>query len=236
MSTERSTPESTPAPIADPLDAVLARCVATQRSPDAIAAYERDIADARDREAREACARKRRALDGLGIAIRPEVLDAVVEGTVERTTALRIVETWLLGPRPMLVLLGDLGVGKTVAAASFCGGRLGRGTPVYVRETTLVRWAQYARHAQDWERATVTPTLVVDELGTANGRESEIARHAIRDLVDERLRLPRARTLFIGNLTDDAFAKRYDARTTDRLHEIGSFARAEGESLRRRST
>lgn len=232
--TPEETHESRPVPVEDPLDAVLARCAKHVKSPEAIAAYERDVADARDREAREARAKKRRQLDTVGIAIRPAVLDAIVDGTVERTRSLGLVETWLRGPRPMLVLLGDLGVGKTVAAASVCAARIGRGTPVYVREPMLVRWSQYARHAQDWERACVTPTLVIDELGTANGRDLETARHVIRDLVDERLRIPRARTLLIGNLTDDAFTKRYDARTTDRLHEVGTFARVEGESMRRR--
>jgi hypothetical protein len=231
---KRDRPEDVPKPVDLALHRVLSKGLANAASPEAIAKYERDIADCRDREAREARVKRRRQLEELGVPVRPEVLLAVIDGSLERTEAVRLSEAWLRGPRPMLVFLGDVGVGKTVAAAHVAASRMGLGGAVYVREPMLVRWAHYARHAEDWRRLCAAPTVIVDELGTATGRESEAARRAVEDVVDERLRVARARTLFIGNLSEDAFAKRYGVRTVDRLHEVGSIQTLHGESLRRR--
>jgi len=140
-----------------------------------------------------------------------------------------------LGPRRILVLTGDLGRGKTTAAACVAFPRMERGRPgvVYVRERVLAKWLGSYRHDREWDAAIRCATLIVDELGTAvSPQDQERARMALLEIVDDRMNNDR-KTVLIGNLARADFDARFDRRMIDRLRDIGVFHEDLGASRRR---
>lgn len=227
-----STSEPTPidADLADVM-ASIAKARAASASPEAIAAYDRSIADARTHEERSALERKREAIVATGIPLREAMVDAIVGGTLRSTDALRTTIAWLAGPRQVLVLIGDPGTGKTTAAGHAGMTRLSRGPLVYVKEPTLARWSMFARYDRDWQRAVDAPTLILDEAGTAEPRDLADARAGVSRMLDDRIGRGR-KTIVIGNLSEADLARRYDRRMLDRLREIGFVAEILGPSMR----
>lgn len=219
----------------DTIDAAVAAALARARravaNPDALASYERTLEEARCLEAREARAKRKRALVDAGIPLTDPMLSALLDGQLTSTRALQITSGWLAGPRSVLVLLGTPGTGKTVAAAHAALTRLSRGSVVYVREATLARWSMFARYDREWAAASACATLIVDELGTASARDVEAARLALLRMVDDRMGRGR-RTVLVGNLSVDDLGRRYDERLIDRLQEVGFVAEVKGASMR----
>jgi len=200
-------------------------------SPQARTEYEASLERA-DEAARAAARRRRRRelLDG-GWALDDDGLDAVANGTLIETRAVRAVSSWLAsGIHSVLVLLGDGGTGKTTAAAHTVVVR--SGPAVYVREPTLAKWWGSARWEREWRAVITAPTLVVDELGTAPARILEDARAALLEVVDARQRRT-VRTVLVGNLSADDFDRRYDRRMIDRLRHVGRRVYVSGQSMRR---
>ncbi len=125
----------------------------------------------------------------------------------------------LSGDEVLVVLAGNLGVGKTVAA-SYAVAHLGG------RYTTAYDWTA-PRELAPLEEARV---LVVDQLGREYASEYVLTqlervvhkRHAARRL-----------TLLVGNLTRKQFS-RYQGVIEDRLRERGAFLEFGGASLRGR--
>ena len=172
------------------------------------------------------------------IPVRPEVAATIVRGTCARTDATRAAASWMRdSQRRTLVLLGPMGIGKTIAAAlvgvAFARRRQSVG---YLREPMLMRLAHSSTlaHEAKLERLRDVDLLIVDELGTTLSGQGERARDAVFGMIDDRI--SGGRTILIGNLTPEDLGKTYGARFLDRLREVGVVEHLEGESMRGRAT
>lgn len=157
---------------------------------------------------------------------------AIVDDQPLKTRALHHVQTWLLSSRPMLMLLGDTGLGKTCAAA----WALARKRGYYIKAAELAdmrldksekhRYYQYARCG----------LLVIDELGSERDKGEAIA--TFDDIIDIRQHSPR-RTLLLGNLSKAELIDRYGKRSLSRLGPdrdedgLAIIRKLTGEDLRR---
>lgn len=160
--------------------------------------------------------------------------DAIGRDAPERSRSLDLVRTWLVSTRPMLMLLGEPGQGKTVAAAWALARMSGR----YVREQDLCEMRANWRTRREYRSHVRCELLVLDELGTE--RDPVGAADTFQDVVDNRQRSPR-RTLLLGNLDRTKLVEIYDKRTLDRLglesddHGIAVIRSLKGPSMRKRS-
>lgn len=209
-----------------------------------------ETADARTaRLAAEQHSRLRAWLKATGIPVRPEMVDAVLRTEHEHTDATRATSRWYREPsRRVLVLLGPMGIGKTVAAALVATVYAKRRETVrYLREPALVKWSASSTlaHEARVEELHDADLLIVDELGTTLSGQGEKARDAMFAMLDDRL-AREARTILIGNLCKPmpgggmrgsaaALGKAYGARFVDRLREVGVIVELAGESMRGRS-
>lgn len=167
------------------------------------------------------------------VPMTPTMRERVEAGDVEETQAVGDVRYWLATPlnkgaRPVVILCGTPGVGKTIAAADAIASTEGAR---YVKAKRLVGLAasQYGEERRIFVEACTAPLLVIDEIGLEKTEAG--AREALLEIIDERLGL---RTLIIGNLEEHAVRQRLDARTLSRLDEVGSFVDVTGDDLRAR--
>jgi len=187
-----------------------------------------------ERRRQAECKRIEARLRELAMPVRGEMLPAIAAGKVRPTEATRHVSRWLASPHRVLVLVGDMGVGKTIASALGVAAWVRRRkTVAYLREPALVRWwhSTTLAHEQRVEALRSADMLVIDELGTSATRDAEKARDAIFGMLDDRIGLER-RTMLIGNLTPDDLTVRYGARFGDRLAEVATVAHVVGPSMR----
>lgn len=172
---------------------------------------------------------------GLGQLLADDALTALADDALASTEALDRVRRWVAyqagprarGSRPIVLLLGPPGIGKTVAAAWLLlseGGRY-----VHASELAVLHGARWGAERARYEQLLAARVLVVDELGTEGDRH---ALAAIHDVVDRRQSAPRL-TLLLGNLRRSELRQRYDARTIDRLRAVATVIELEGESMRR---
>lgn len=142
----------------------------------------------------------------------------------------------------ILVLAGNVGTGKSMAAAWWLLAPHLPGTPIekgprgrlpslWVSAARLARWERY--DDTEMQRLLCAPRLVIDDLGTeftdAKGNSDAIIDEVVND------RLSNKRPLVITtNLTADVFRKRYGERIADRIREHGEFLAFIGENFRRR--
>jgi DNA replication protein DnaC len=225
----------------DELADILRRGAEQARSPEAIAAFEASIADSRDREQREHRAATVRKLEELELPVPSEVIalmvaDRLPDADPEGRTweALQRVKLWLRVPSKTIVLIGDPGHGKTVAAAYAAWKCLYQEHGVrYVKEGQLAMWSQHVScepQMADLRRAAL---VIVDEIGTATPRTAESAIAALTDLVDTRIG-GRKRTVVCGNVPSvDVLVARYGVRLADRLRAVGQVHEFRGPSRRR---
>jgi DNA replication protein DnaC len=174
------------------------------------------------------------ALRELALPVRGDLLPAIARANVRATHATKVTSEWLRSERRALVLVGDMGTGKTVAATLALAAWLRRRRTIgYLQEPRLVRWwhSSTLAHEQHVERLVGVDMLVIDELGTSTTRDAERSRDAVWGMLNERIAGER-RTLLIGNLRPDDIGKRYGARFSDRLNEIGSVVHVVGASMR----
>jgi DNA replication protein DnaC len=216
--------EGTSTHVDDHLQRVLERCGEFVVSDEEIARFEAQQGE-RDR-------RDRIESSGIGEHLDESGAAAIIADRPTETRALALVRTWLISSRPMLVLTGPPGVGKTVAAAWALSRLPGR----YARAQELCEMRENWRERARWATHLRCEILVVDELGLE--RDPALAKETLQDVVDKRQRTPR-RTLLLGNLDKAGLVARYDARTLDRLgidddaSGIAILRSLKGESLRR---
>lgn len=210
---------SDPTLIEDALERAIARASQTALATEAeVAAYERERHESLRREMLDQC--------GIEPLLDVQGIEAVVRDACEQTDALRMVRQWLAGRIPVLVLLSDPGLGKTVSAA----WALTRHAGLYQKANELARLRSSFEPAdQDaWKRYLRSGLLVVDELGV----EDRGAKEMLGAVIDARQR-PSRRTLLLSNLSRVELERRYDARMLDRLRAIGVFRSIRGASMRK---
>jgi DNA replication protein DnaC len=159
----------------------------------------------------------------------PERLAGILAGQVEDTPALVAVRDWLDSGKTFLVLGGNVGVGKTVAAAWALSERAG----IFRKASQITRMSQF--DAEAWDRLYRAGLLVVDDLGTEPHDQGGWGLSALLDLFDRRYE-ERARTILTVNVTVDTFRERYGkdgGRFLDRLRESGTWFNVAGESRRK---
>lgn len=130
---------------------------------------------------------------------------------------------YLTGSEAIVVLAGNQGRGKTLAAC-YAVARLGG---MYTRAPQWTR-----RNGVDIDEAIRAPVLVVDQLGREHFGDSDWSRSQFEDAVDARYQAERL-TFLVGNLQYEAFCQRLKGTTVvDRVHGDGVFVELGGDSIR----
>ena len=165
----------------------------------------------------------RRAKDAIGI---PARFREVAEGAPADTEALAEIRR---GGFELLVMAGDVGRGKTVAAAWWLLVAAHQRRPLFVSAARLSRWDRYDNDAMD--RLLLASRLVIDDLGEefndTKGNFLAVLDETIADRVANR-----RPTVITTNLTLDAFTERYGIRIRDRIRESGRWQSFAGPSMR----
>jgi len=177
-----------------------------------------DASKARD-EARRLAAAK----DAMGI---PAVFRELAEGQgLRQTEALLEVQRGSL----ILVLAGDVGRGKTVAASWWLLQAVAQRQPLFVSAARLSRWDRYDRGEMD--RLLLASRLVIDDLGEefndTKGNFLAVLDETISDRVANR-----RPTVITTNLSLEDFTERYGIRIRDRIREAGRWQSFAGPSMR----
>lgn len=179
--------------------------------------------------------RSRGGLKRAGIDTRTiEALEAL-----ERTDDIRCVEEWFSTPTTWLVLLGSLGIGKTVVAAR--GVELAINAGLRARLVPAVSFARVAGGFDGEADALASlDLLVIDDFGVEN--LSDFARSVFADVLSTR-HGDRRKTIICTNMDGAGFRERIGERLADRVrsdcvarHITGTSRRSkqDGKSLRER--
>jgi DNA replication protein DnaC len=169
------------------------------------------------RERQERAENREQAVLRSGIQITREDLRAIVTQRFARTKALETVERFCAATdaRPIILLCGGTGSGKTFAGAVAIAS-LGRGVAVRAPELAARMAPWPSELAAGFERLnTKEPLVILDDLGTE--RDPEDARWADALLSFVEARSLYGKTIITSNLRKATIAKRYGARTIDRL-------------------
>lgn len=123
-------------------------------------------------------------LDRMRGRITDDVAKRIATGTLADTASLQAVRAWLAAPKPMLVLTGGVGTGKTVAA--LWGLTQVRGDLVYARD--LARRHEVWGSDRDYGVRPIDlrhRLIVLDDLGTEATEDRRFAP-ALDELIDSR--------------------------------------------------
>lgn len=182
-------------------------------------------------------------LRGLGV---PSLsVEALAKG--EDTPALRQARRWKeQSELPWLLMLGDPGTGKTVAAAWVLAQHLRAHPPewipgggpkttpkaMFVRASTLARLSAYDAKDREWfEDCCKTRLLVLDDLSAEY--LSDVAKALFDELLDTRYGNAR-RMVLTSNLSAELFKERYGDRLWDRLKQVATVYGTGKQSLRKK--
>lgn len=148
-------------------------------------------------------------------------LPCVTPDGYEETPCVSLVRRWLDARRkspqawkPILVILGGTGIGKT-AAGAWAFTRYGGGTYTKSRQLTIAHRSMFGENEAAWRNMCRAGFAFLDDIGRESDEHS-IA--AIEDFVDERQGRP---TIITSNLTRADLLGRYGARVASRLAESG---------------
>lgn len=148
-------------------------------------------------------------------------LPCVTPDGYEETPCVSLVRRWLDARRkspqawkPILVILGGTGIGKTVAGA-WAFTRYGGGTYTKSRQLTIAHRSMFGENEAAWRNMCRAGFAFLDDIGRESDEHS-IA--AIEDFIDERQGRP---TIITSNLTRADLLARYGGRVASRLAESG---------------
>lgn len=186
-------------------------------------------------ERRVAMNARRERLDRAKPAITDQDELDIIHDRLRSTHALRVVHRWITlafrgggaqVPR-FLVLAGERGLGKTVAAAWAIANEVG----MYVTagEARRLRGSYNAQDADELRRLQHTRLLVLDDLGAE--RQDEGSEELLFELVNARQK--GCYTLITTNLDEPTLRARYGDRAVDRVAHQGGIVALTGENLRR---
>lgn len=172
-----------------------------------------------------------RAIAASGITLHRDDFARLANDQLETSKPLAHVKRWLgsAGARPMLILCGAVGVGKTLAAAWAIAERR---DGVAVRSPDLgMRVFPYTNEMRAGvvEANIRSALFVLDDLGDEDLGDQRW-RRAFGAWVEARQMY--GVTLVTTNLLKRQFRDRYDARAIDRLNAIATAIEIGGESLR----
>jgi len=146
-------------------------------------------------------------------------IKCIVPDGYQDTKALAVVRKWLdarkrqpTGWKPILVLLGGVGIGKTSAAA-WAASLYPNGAYTKSRQLTAAHRQMFGEARKEWDSMMRAPFLFLDDLGRETD-ENGVA--AVEDLIDERQSKP---TIITGNITKENLLARYGDRVKSRLTE-----------------
>lgn len=174
---------------------------------------------------RAAAAELAKAKASLGIPL--DFLELIEGGLARETPPLAELRK---APFTLLVLAGDVGCGKSVAACSWLlEGAREKPRPLFVTAARLSRWERYKNDEMD--RLLLASRLVIDDLGNefndAKGNFLAVLDEVIADRVANR-----RPTVITTNVDANTFVASYGDRVKDRLKGAGRFHSFAGKSLR----
>jgi hypothetical protein len=194
-------------------------------------------------EAKEARKARLARLKASGVipAITEEDTHWIVEACLPfDTLALREVRLWHTARMSgrasalnTLVLVGERGRGKTVAAAWLLANVDTSGCYCTAEQLRLSRRGTRAEERVTYHRALRAGCLVVDEIGREDDLPS--ADGALFDVINGRrgrLGHKRSWTVLAGNISEDVFKARYDESTISKVLQTGMVVTCKGDDLR----
>lgn len=195
-------------------------------------------AELRQLAQRRADERKARAACVEHLPITDADREAIADGTLEPTLALRAVQRWLeVKPSPWLVLIGGTGTGKTVAAAYAMAAAASRfQSSAYISATRLRPMLTRAVwDGDEMPREATAGLVVLDDLGAEKETDPEKFRAALCELLNTRQSM-RTRTIITSNLTRQRLGDPsvYGARVVDRLNHLAQVVELRGDTMRRK--
>lgn len=169
---------------------------------------------------------------GIAGALPEEDITLIERGEARFDEALVHVRDFLVqrdwpGGKSILIIMGDTGTGKTVAAAWALAQIPGR----YIEAERVCR-AHAGRHKkaeEEFASLLCCELLVIDEVGTEE--DVERARMAYREVINKRQDRRRP-TIMLGNCGPEELKPRFDRRTHARIDARGLIKGLECESLR----
>lgn len=227
-----ATSESLSKPLADLLASIESAHIARAHERGFASWEDMDAADA-ESDASTSTNRVEKALEPIRNRLTPAVYAALIDDTLDETRAIGSTRRWLESDRPVLILSGGTGVGKTVAAAHAMARAV---------RSQFVRAVQVGAHWERWssDRESniapldlAVPLLVIDDLGQES-LEDRRTICALEEIFDAR-KTPRTRTIVTTNLDKKGIESRYRSeRINSRLSECATIAMLQGDDMRRR--
>lgn len=173
----------------------------------------------------------------------------VVRSSPASTPALEAVREWLKTDATWLLLAGDVGTGKSVAAShalavelaltEFQEGRVDiakpsrvQGTGAFRRASAVVRMSVFDEGARELALLKSVATLVVDDLGTEHA--TSWGQSLIHEIFDTR-HDDKLRTIITTNIKRDQLKAALGDRLSDRIAQDGKVVCLEGKSMRRQA-
>lgn len=193
-------------------------------------------AERRESEEQDAMRRRTERLDRSGILaeVPDELRMLLITDRLPETEPVRVVREWLASSsrRPVLVLGGTTGVGKTIAAG--VGLAAESGMFKSADEIVAITAAMFGPEAEERERCLRSRMLVIDDVGT----EQDVARMtaALVLFLSKRASAMWTPTILTMNMSAQAFRKRYDSeRLMSRFSKAAQWASLkETSDLRRK--
>lgn len=205
-----------------------------------IATEERRIASEREKEKYW-----REGLFRVGLGER--IVDVVCNSPAP-TPAIDAAREWLESGKTWLMLAGDVGTGKSVAAGFALRHELARGRPSFVdhsvrnrpqgtgafrRASAVVRMSAFDEGAEELKRLKSVAMLVIDDLGTEHA--TSWGTSLIHEIFDTR-HDDRLHTIITTNIKRDQLKAALGDRLADRIAQDGKVVFLEGKSMRRTGT
>jgi DNA replication protein DnaC len=183
-----------------------------------------------DRASRE---HRQRVVAAMSGRLTEQAEAAIVAGTgLADTVALTTVREWLAGVKPVLILSGGVGSGKSVAATWALASR--EGTFQAIRAVRLgSAWERWSSDREDGVEALRlgVSMMLIDDLGQ-EPIEDRRTIPAIEEVFDSR-QTTRQRTICTTNLSRDQMRERYSDRVISRLAQNAMVVVVKGIDLRR---
>jgi DNA replication protein DnaC len=176
---------------------------------------------------------RKRVIGAMSGRLTEQAERAIITGDgLAETAALLTVREWLAGVKPVLILGGGVGIGKSVAAAWALASR--EGTFQALRAVRLgSAWERWSSDREDGVEALRlwVDTMLIDDLGQ-EPIEDRRTIPAIEEVFDSR-QTSRQRTICTTNLSREQMRERYSDRVISRLAQNAMVVFVKGTDLRR---